>query len=681
MNNSEIQSLRIGEVLNKRYKIVEEVKGGAIAQVYLVQLLPSVAEGEETPQGTAELPQTLVAKHYVEPTNPKLQRRTKKMFAQEIKCLQLLADHERIPKLYDYFAIAHQGYYIIQEYLPGLNLSSTLPLNRYSNKYWQEGEVWFFLYEMAQTLDFVHGKNIIHGDIKPSNILVQKEQQGFVLLDFGSVHKPKTMAPGQSLPEPPSDRPLGYGAPEFLAGYPCAASDLYGLGLIAVQALTGVEPAQWQLDPDRQTIPWQDCLPTHFQGKNPELFAIIDRLLAWNPSDRIPTARALWETLETLPHQPSSSVIWFTEKDWPGLAIPVSREALHPQEGQWQTETLALAAEAKKLFMGLNPMGAIAGKGNNSLPPSPSTPANAEDQGSSPDPAAAALVELLPELEPNTFKLGQFPWLVSLSLVTIIINGILISLGLESLASAKNISSDFERLLEANQAYQQGNLEQAIALANTVSRSSQAHPESQQLIQKWEQQWQREQAQFQRIKTAFDGKNWGEVVTLGQTLPENPHWYRQSFGLVDYARQQLESLGYGLLSQAYAAAAEQDFTTALVFLEQIPLESSYGEKVAPKLAEYRHKQNVRSQYYFQQAINHAQKREFLEAVAFLEKVAPNSDFGDRAQEKIVEYQRKHRIRMGLLSAQPSSPAPSETGQTVSFNPGERPQEIHVLWGT
>ena len=98
------------------------------------------------------------------------------------------------------------------------------------------------LAQIADALDYVHRHGIVHGDVKPANILVAKDfpSSGACLIDFGVAHavvddvfrRPKDLQ--ASLP---------YAAPEVLCGRaPSAATDEYALACSAVELLTGAPP-------------------------------------------------------------------------------------------------------------------------------------------------------------------------------------------------------------------------------------------------------------------------------------------------------------------------------------------------------------------------------------------------------------------------------------------------------
>ncbi|MBB3605272.1 serine/threonine-protein kinase [Mycolicibacterium sp. BK556] len=101
------------------------------------------------------------------------------------------------------------------------------------------------LNQIADALDYAHRNGVVHCDVKPANILVNKDfsRDGAVLVDFGVAHL--TSEP----PPPLAARPthvkasLPYAAPELLAGErPTPATDEYELACTAIELVTGTTP-------------------------------------------------------------------------------------------------------------------------------------------------------------------------------------------------------------------------------------------------------------------------------------------------------------------------------------------------------------------------------------------------------------------------------------------------------
>jgi serine/threonine protein kinase len=157
---------------------------------------------------------------------------------------------------------------------------------------------------IALGLQELHERGIIHRDLKPSNILHQDER--WKLADFGIAHD--TEVGTQTYTFAGLVGTWAYVAPElFSPAPPTPKSDLYALGCIAFEMVAGHRPFSGES--------WSECGPQHLQAKLPELPAdanpvlrsLIRRLLAKSPAERPQDARAVAETLGTIPAQLSRS--------------------------------------------------------------------------------------------------------------------------------------------------------------------------------------------------------------------------------------------------------------------------------------------------------------------------------------------------------------------------------------
>lgn len=98
-----------------------------------------------------------------------------------------------------------------------------------------EIEVKVILPQLLEVLEYVHSKNIIHGNINPENIILRSTRDIPVLVDFGGFREAFGLAIRDT---------TDYMPPEQLAGRPVFASDVYSLGLTIIYALTGTTPSQ-----------------------------------------------------------------------------------------------------------------------------------------------------------------------------------------------------------------------------------------------------------------------------------------------------------------------------------------------------------------------------------------------------------------------------------------------------
>ncbi|MGA1355697.1 MAG: CHASE2 domain-containing protein [Prochlorothrix sp.] len=213
----------------------------------------------------------------------------RRLFKSEAEILELLGKHDRIPRLLAYFEEKCE-FYLVQDFIPGESLSQEL----------QPGEQWplektlEFLRELLSVLDFIHDRQVIHRDLKPSNIM-RRQDGKLVLIDFGAVKY--LNAPGKDAVEARTIAvgTPGYAAPEQMAGHPQLNSDLYSLGMLAIQGLTGIPPHLLKLDPNTGDLNWRSYL-----DRSLPLFPILERLTHFNCIDRYPNAAQVLQDLNRL---------------------------------------------------------------------------------------------------------------------------------------------------------------------------------------------------------------------------------------------------------------------------------------------------------------------------------------------------------------------------------------------
>lgn len=182
-------------------------------------------------------------------------------------------DHPRVPAL---IACGDERKWLVREFVDGLelNVDSPLPL----------GEAVEITAGLAEILAHLHGKGLVHADLKPSNVIV--DTQGKVhLLDFGIACVELSRArPGHF------KGTLGYAAPEQLQGLPLqSGTDIYSLGTILYQLIAGRLPFQAE-DPSALAYLPLATLPEPVSnlrlGLPEELVDLIMRMLARDVSRR-----------------------------------------------------------------------------------------------------------------------------------------------------------------------------------------------------------------------------------------------------------------------------------------------------------------------------------------------------------------------------------------------------------
>jgi len=215
--------MMLGKTLRNRYKIIRQLGSGGFGETYLAEDLG--------------IPVPVKPHRVVKYLKPQIQdARTIQLFKREAEALYKLGkSHPQIPDLLEYFE-ENGNFFVIQDYIDGRDLSYEI----IDANPWTEEKVIHLLRDILEILAYVHSNHIIHRDIKPSNIIRHHQTKQLFLIDFGAVKEVTTIhAVKQSATVVGT---LGYMPDEQQAGQAKYASDIYAVGMIAVQALTGINP-------------------------------------------------------------------------------------------------------------------------------------------------------------------------------------------------------------------------------------------------------------------------------------------------------------------------------------------------------------------------------------------------------------------------------------------------------
>ncbi|MCB0209721.1 MAG: protein kinase [Anaerolineae bacterium] len=215
-------------------------------------------------------------------------------FKQEIELIATL-EHPCIVKVYD-FGEYEQRPYVVMPYLDGGTLETRL---RAEGRLKPQSLV-PIIERVATALDEAHARGIVHGQIMPNNILFDGQGQAY-LSDFSisaitetwtNLIKSKDVALTTSYMSPEQIQALINGEP----AHPDARSDIYALGVVIFEALTGQTPHQAASPFETVLAQLESPIPL-IREINPELpqayQTIVERTLAKEPQDRYPTAGTL----------------------------------------------------------------------------------------------------------------------------------------------------------------------------------------------------------------------------------------------------------------------------------------------------------------------------------------------------------------------------------------------------
>ena len=211
------------------------------------------------------------------------------------KPLQELSRHAQIPALLDCFE-QDSACYLVQEYIRGDSLAKTIA----TQGQFSPAEVWQVLENLLPVLQQIHAHDVIHGDIKPENIIHSGNRADgsprLVLVDFkAAILSAEQSRRARGSPE--------YAAPEQVKGDAVFASDLYSLGVICIHLLTGISPFDL-FDAAANCWIWRNYWlnPGAAIAQDPanRLAQILDRLIAPMLSQRFASAAAAISEIERL---------------------------------------------------------------------------------------------------------------------------------------------------------------------------------------------------------------------------------------------------------------------------------------------------------------------------------------------------------------------------------------------
>ncbi|NET89803.1 MAG: protein kinase [Kamptonema sp. SIO1D9] len=272
------QQEMIGELLAGHYRVLEKLGGGGFGQTY-------IAEDTHRPGN----PHCVVKHLKPASNNPKVLETARKFFQKEAETLESLGNHDRIPRLLAYFE-ENEQFYLVQEYIEGHTLAKELT----PNQPWEESKVIALLQEILPILDFIHTQGVIHRDLKPDNLIRRSSDDKLVLIDFGAIKqlRNQTITESGELSVTVAIGTPGYMPTEQTRGTPRPNSDLYALGMICIQALTGKMPVFLPEDPDTGEILWQNLVTA-----SPNLISILTKMVRYHFKDRYQSASEVLEAL------------------------------------------------------------------------------------------------------------------------------------------------------------------------------------------------------------------------------------------------------------------------------------------------------------------------------------------------------------------------------------------------
>lgn len=275
------------EILAERYQIINRLGQGGFAITYTANALDKPGNPLCV---VKEIP-------FPESVNPRVLEQARNRFQREASALQILGKDSRIPELFASFE-DNDNFYLVQEYIQGTSLSQELP----QGKQWTEADVIALLREILEILIFVHKADIIHRDITPSNLIRRKNDRKLVLIDFGAVKEISTFT-SNSTGEILTSQAIGTNGYMPAEQYnprsnPRPYNDIYAVGIIAIQALTGRRPTNLPHDPETGEILW---IFSTSERVSDVLTNILNQMVRFNFQQRYQSATEVLQPLDSIP--------------------------------------------------------------------------------------------------------------------------------------------------------------------------------------------------------------------------------------------------------------------------------------------------------------------------------------------------------------------------------------------
>jgi serine/threonine protein kinase len=271
-----------GQLLSQRYKLLNIIGSGGMSQAFL-------AEDTQRPSN----PHCVVKRLRPLSQDPKLLAIARTLFQREAVVLEHLGEHDQIPRLLAHFE-ENQEFYLVEEFVNGHTLANEIQ----PGVPWSEAKVIEFLLEVLPVLEFIHSQNVIHRDIKPDNIIRRDRDGRLALIDFGAVRQVQAdLTASNPALAATIVGTFGYMPTEQAYGHPRLNSDLYALGIICIQAITGLMLSQLQINHQTGEFHWPESV--RISGLTSVLSIMVRNL----SKDRYPNATEALKAVKNLQTQ------------------------------------------------------------------------------------------------------------------------------------------------------------------------------------------------------------------------------------------------------------------------------------------------------------------------------------------------------------------------------------------
>ncbi len=263
----------------------------------------------------------------------------KEFLFQRLSEIEELEKLVKLPLVWGYFE-ENGRFYCVEEFVEGKNLGEVLEEEGTFN----EEQIWQLLGQVLPQLKVIHDGQLIHGDIKPANLIQRKRDFQIILVDYSCLFFESNLLTGSA----------EFVAPEQVKGRPVFSSDLYSLGVCCLYLLTGISPFQL-FEAGANCWVWRDYLTTPIRDN---LGQILDKMVETSHLSRFSSVDAVIEQINKKHpiayknnsirvHLRLSAVkksLWECRQTLGGFSGPVNSVAIHPKQ-----KILAAASDDKTI--------------------------------------------------------------------------------------------------------------------------------------------------------------------------------------------------------------------------------------------------------------------------------------------------------------------------------------------
>jgi len=314
-------------LLNNRYQLLEPLGKGGMAVVYrardlMLERLVAVKVLREDYSG-----------------DPAFQER----FRHEAKAAANLS-HPNIVTMHD-FGLDKGKLFLVMEYIPGTDLKTLIKQRGRFNP----EEALPLLIQACAGIGYAHRAGLVHCDVKPQNMLVTPDKR-LKVADFGIARALATIQPDEQ-------NAVVWGSPEYLApeqasgAAPTPASDVYSLGIIMYEMLTGSLPFQASSAVDLAHLHAEEeppLLSETIPEISPTLERILTKILSKEPSQRYRSADQLGRVLLNFGNTKSAPELALTPEAAPvataASSVKATASPARVPEVDWTSIGLGLVA-------------------------------------------------------------------------------------------------------------------------------------------------------------------------------------------------------------------------------------------------------------------------------------------------------------------------------------------------